>query len=129
VAREVGPDRVLAFGYATFVVAAGARSAAQLATHAGRAPLPYALSALAAAIYAIGLALLMRAHRRGAVRTAMAWCVLEFVAVIAVGTISVVRPFADESVWSRYGSGYGFVPLVLPLFALWWLRSRAAQRA
>jgi hypothetical protein len=25
-------------------------------------------------------------------------------------------------VWSGYGSGYGFVPLVLPVFGLLWLR-------
>jgi hypothetical protein len=25
-------------------------------------------------------------------------------------------------VWSSYGSGYGFVPLVLPVFGLLWLR-------
>ena len=25
------------------------------------------------------------------------------------------------SVWSDYGNGYGFVPLVLPFVGLWWL--------
>jgi hypothetical protein len=29
-------------------------------------------------------------------------------------------------VWSGYGSGYGFVPLVLPMIGLWWLRRTAA---
>jgi hypothetical protein len=24
-------------------------------------------------------------------------------------------------VWSDYGNGYGFVPLVLPFVGLWWL--------
>jgi hypothetical protein len=34
-------------------------------------------------------------------------------------------------VWSGYGSGYGFVPLVLPVFGLLWLRrwsGRVASR-
>jgi hypothetical protein len=30
--------------------------------------------------------------------------------------------FPKATVWSGYGSGYGFVPLVLPLVGLWWLR-------
>jgi len=29
--------------------------------------------------------------------------------------------FADQTVWSTYGIGYGFVPLVLPIAGLWWL--------
>jgi hypothetical protein len=29
-------------------------------------------------------------------------------------------------VWSGFGSGYGFVPLLLPMVGLWWLyRTRA----
>jgi hypothetical protein len=45
-----------------------------------------------------------------------------------VGTLSVVQPgdFAHPTVWSGYGSGYGFVPLVLPMVGLWWLRRTAA---
>ena len=30
--------------------------------------------------------------------------------------------FPDATVWSQYGLGYGFVPLVLPVVGLWWLR-------
>jgi len=34
------------------------------------------------------------------------------------------------SVWSDYGNGYGFVPLVLPFVGLWWLwRVGRADRA
>jgi hypothetical protein len=30
--------------------------------------------------------------------------------------------FPDDTVWSVFGRGYGFVPLILPLVGLWWLR-------
>ena len=31
--------------------------------------------------------------------------------------------FPDKTVWSHFGSGYGYVPLVLPVIGLMWLRS------
>ena len=47
--------------------------------------------------------------------------------VLAVGTLSLADPaaFPDETVWSAYGRGYGFIPLVLPVLGLLWLRRRA----
>jgi hypothetical protein len=35
----------------------------------------------------------------------------------------VVEPelFPDDTVWSRFGSGYGWVPAVLPFLGLAWL--------
>ena len=36
--------------------------------------------------------------------------------------------FPDETVWSVYGIGYGFVPLVLPVLGLLRLRSTASTR-
>jgi len=49
---------------------------------------------------------------------------IELVGVLTVGTISLLAPhaFPEATVWSGYGSGYGFVPLVLPFVGLWWLR-------
>ena len=40
----------------------------------------------------------------------MLW--VELGGVVTVGTLSLVEPdwFADASVWSGYGIGYGFVP-------------------
>lgn len=118
--REIGPGRVLLWVYGLFVVAAGARSAVQLSTHAGRAPLAYALSAVAAVVYAVGLVLLAGGRRRAAT----VWCGLELLGVVTVGVASTAAPrsFPDATVWSHFGSGYGFVPLVLPILALWWLR-------
>jgi hypothetical protein len=50
--------------------------------------------------------------------------------VLTVGTWSLadLATFPDATVWSSYGSGYGFVPLVLPVFGLLWLR-RWSRRA
>jgi hypothetical protein len=43
---------------------------------------------------------------------------------VVVGTVSLFVPqvFPDATVWSFYGMGYGFVPLVLPILGLWWIR-------
>src|SRR6202012_2592808 len=51
-------------------------------------------------------------------------CSVELAGVLVVGTWSVLDPasFPDATVWSSYGVGYGFVPLVLPVFGLLWLR-------
>ena len=49
--------------------------------------------------------------------------VIELIGVLAVGTLSIFDKvaFPDDTVWSGYGSGYGYVPLVLPFIGLWWL--------
>ena len=46
------------------------------------------------------------------------------VGVLVVGTLTVfdTGDFPDDTVWSAYGRGYGFIPLVLPFIGLWWLR-------
>jgi hypothetical protein len=51
--------------------------------------------------------------------------------VLAVGTLSLTHPdlFAHNSVWSYFGLGYGFVPLVLPIWGLLWLRKNPANQA
>ncbi|MGH3256736.1 MAG: hypothetical protein ACRDOU_15310 [Streptosporangiaceae bacterium] len=81
------------------------------------------LSALAGAIYILATVTLTvgsPAARRIAVRS----CSVELAGVLAVGTWSLADPstFPDATVWSDYGSGYGFVPLVLPVLGLLWLR-------
>ena len=50
--------------------------------------------------------------------------------VLVVGTLSLVSPalFAHASVWSWFGMGYLFVPLVLPVFGIWWLVSHRPQK-
>ncbi|NTW40635.1 MAG: hypothetical protein HGA44_12235, partial [Cellulomonadaceae bacterium] len=44
--------------------------------------------------------------------------------VLVVGGLSLARPslFPDATVWSGLGAGYGYVPLVLPVLGMAWLR-------
>jgi len=117
-----GPGRVLVAVYGVFALAASARAAVQIATRFDEAPVAYLLSAFAAAVYL----LLTVALARGARRLAVAACVIELAGVLIVGTFSLADPavFPRATVWSGYGSGYGFVPLVLPVVGLLWLRRR-----
>ncbi len=122
-----GPGRVLVSVYALFALAAGARAGVQLATKLDQAPLAYSLSAFAALVYIV----LTVALARGARRLALAACVIELTGVLVIGTLSLVDPaaFPDETVWSGYGSGYVFVPVVLPILGLFWLlRGSSRQR-
>jgi cytochrome bd-type quinol oxidase subunit 2 len=118
-----GPGRVLVAVYAVFALSASARAGVQLLRDWHEAPLAYALSAFAAVVYVVATVALARGHRRLAV-TAVG---TELLGVLVVGTLSVVDPraFPEATVWSGFGSGYGYVPLVLPLLGLGWLwRSR-----
>lgn len=128
--RRSGPHQVLLVLYALFFVAAGARSAVQLATMADEAPVAYTLSAVAAVTYALGwFAIRSAAHGDTALASVMLW--VELAGVAVVGTLSLVRRdlFPDASVWSDYGIGYGFVPALLPIAGLLWLRRLRAEGA
>ncbi|CAM3879141.1 hypothetical protein KIPE111705_29475 [Kibdelosporangium persicum] len=118
-----GPGRLLIAVYAVFVIAATARSAVQIATRFDRAPLAYVLSAVAAVIYIVALVCLVKGSRTSR-RIVVISCVVELVGVLVVGTVSLFAPqlFPDATVWSCYGRGYGFVPVVLPILGLWWIR-------
>lgn len=122
-----GPGRVLVGLYALFALAAGARATVQIATKFDEAPLAYVLSAVAAVIYLVATIGFVRGGVTGR-RVAMACCAVELVGVLTVGTLSLVDrgAFPHDTVWSAYGRGYGFVPLVLPVLGLIWLRSRPA---
>ena len=125
-----GPGRVLVGVYAVFALAAGARAAVQLATRFDEAPVAYLLSALAAVVYVVATVGLARGGRSGR-RTAMTACAVELAGVLVVGTLSLVDPeaFPDATVWSGFGQGYGYVPLVLPVLGLLWLRHQAEGAA
>lgn len=118
-----GPGRLLVAVYAVFAVAATSRAAVQLLTRYDEAPVPYLLSAFAAGVYVVATVALSRTGRRWW-RIALVACSIELAGVLTVGTWSVLDPdaFPDDTVWSRYGSGYLFVPLVLPVLGLLWLR-------
>ena len=121
-----GPARVLVAVYAVFALAAGARAAVQLSTRFSEAPVAYLLSALAAVVYIVATVGLARGGRGGR-RAAFVAITTELIGVLVVGTLSLVdrAAFPDETVWSGYGRGYGFVPLVLPVLGLLFLRRQA----
>ena len=115
-----GPGRPLTAVYGVFALAASARAGLQLATKYSDAPVAYLLSAVAAVVYVVATVALLRDHRR----VATAAVLVELAGVLVVGTLSYAdrAAFPDQTVWSGYGSGYGYVPLVLPVLGLLWLR-------
>ena len=119
-----GFGRVLVAVYAVFAIAASARSLYQLATKADEAPLAYALSALAGVVYVVATLALATDRRRLATATIG----FELVGVLAVGALTLVdgELFPDQTVWSGFGAGYLFIPLVLPFVGLWWLWATAS---
>lgn len=118
-----GPGRLLLALYGVFTVAAASRSAYQLTARFDEAPLAYTLSALAALVYGFITVSLARGGDR-ARRAATLCCAAELLGVLAVGTWTLLDPsaFPDQTVWSDYGMGYLFLPLVLPVTGLLWLR-------
>lgn len=122
-ASRSGAGRVLIFVYGIWALAATARSVVQLSLQFHRAPLAYILSAVAAVFYIVATISLARGDAASR-RVARISCAIELLGVIVVGTFSVVAPrfFPDATVWSGYGIGYGFIPVVLPILGLLWLR-------
>ncbi len=130
--RITGVARVLIVVYGVMALAATGRSFVQLVGEFDQAPLAYSLSAASAVVYI--LATLALIFSRSSAWYVIAWVAVlfELVGVLVVGTLSIVLPdlFQHPTVWSLYGNGYLFVPLVLPMFGLWWLwRHRSAAPA
>nr|WP_203859057.1 hypothetical protein [Plantactinospora mayteni] len=118
-----GPGRALVAVYILFAIAASCRAGVQIVTKFDEAPVAYLLSALAAVIYIVATVGLARGDRAGR-RTALVCCTVELVGVLSVGALSLLDPalFPDDTVWSDFGGGYGYIPLVLPVLGLLWLR-------
>lgn len=120
-----GPHQVLLALYALFTVAAGARALVQLTTQYDEAPVAYWLSLAAAVTYALGWYAIRQASAgHTGFASVMLW--VELAGVLSVGTLSLLVPewFPEASVWSDFGIGYGFVPAVLPVAGLFWLRKQ-----
>lgn len=123
-----GPGILLLWVYGVMVVGALSRSVYQLSTEFGRAPLAYLLSAVAGLVYCFITWSLVRGGE-GARTAARVCCAIELAGVLVVGTWTLVDgdSFPDATVWSDYGMGYLFIPVILPVSALLWLRrSRVA---
>lgn len=121
--RMTGIGRVLVVVYAIMALAATGRSFVQIVQRFDEAPLAYTLSAVSALVYIVATLALVFAGSRPWYIVAWIAIVFELVGVLVVGALSLALPdlFAHPSVWSWFGLGYLFVPLVLPFFGLWWL--------
>ncbi len=124
-----GLGRVLVAVYAIFALAATSRAGVQISTKFHEAPLAYLLSAFAAVVYIVATIALAR-RGDGWWRVALTACSIELLGVLAIGTLSLVdaAAFRHPTVWSVYGEGYLFIPLVLPVIGLYWLRRTAPAK-
>ena len=86
---------------------------------------------MAAVVYIVATVALIAPGR---VWYRVAWITISFelAGVLVIGTLSLLAPAAlglhdidpfgrDANVWSVYGLGYLFIPLVLPILGLFWL--------
>jgi len=121
--RMTGIGRVLVVVYAIMALAATGRSFVQIAEKFDQAPLAYTLSGLSAVVYIIATLGLIFSRSDAWYRVAWVAIVFELVGVLVIGALSLLLPalFAHPTVWSWFGAGYLFIPLVLPFFGLWWL--------
>ncbi len=129
-ARMTGIGRVLVIVYAVMALAATGRSFVQIVRDFEAAPLAYSLSAVAALVYILATLALILAHKPGWYLVAWIAIVFELSGVLIVGTLSILAPelFDHASVWSWFGQGYLFIPLVLPIFGIWWLVTHRPER-
>jgi hypothetical protein len=121
--KRIGLHRTVVAVYAVLSLAAVGRSSFQIITKFDDAPLAYGLSGLAAAVYVLATIAVALSARSGLRRLALGAITFELVGVLAIGTLSVAVPdlFPEATVWSQFGMGYLFIPLVLPVVGLWWL--------
>ncbi len=120
--RVAGLGRVLIAVYALLALAATGRSVYQIVSDFEAAPFAYSLSAVAAAVYIFATVALIAP---GAGWRVVAWITISFelLGVLVVGALSIFDSvlFPAKTVWSLFGRGYGFVPLLLPIAGLIWL--------
>lgn len=123
IATNQGFGRVLVVIYAIFAIGATSRSVIQIVGRFDEAPIAYSLSAFAAVVYVVATIALARGNKTSR-KVAYVAVGIEMAGVLIVGALSVIFPeaFPRATVWSNFGSGYLFIPLVLPPVALWWLR-------
>jgi len=123
--NRLGNARALVILYVVLAIAATGRSGYQLVTKFDQAPVAYSLSAAAAIVYIVATIAIARGDRVLAIGAML----FELVGVVGVGALTLVTPelFPNDTVWSGFGSGYLYIPLVLPIVGLWWLRKRASS--
>ncbi|MDP9886691.1 hypothetical protein [Pseudarthrobacter enclensis] len=127
--RNTGPGRLLIAVYGVFAISATARAGYQILTKFSEAPLAYLLSAFAAVVYIVATISLAKAGTTW-FKVSVAAVLVELVGVLVVGTLSILDSvqFPHETVWSLFGRGYGFIPLLLPILGLVWLYRRRPSK-
>lgn len=124
-----GIGRVLIVVYGILALAATGRSVVQILTKFDEAPAAYLLSALSAVVYILATVALVANGPRW---YAIAWGTITFelIGVLVIGLLSVFDPvlFPHDTVWSYFGRGYVFIPLVLPVLGIWLLYSRRPSK-
>ncbi len=128
--KNSGFGRLLVVIYGVFTLSAGARALYQVIRKFDEAPLSISLSALSAVIYLVATVALAK-KGEGAWKISLAAVSIEMAGVLLIGIFSYLQPerFEVASVWSFFGSGYGYIPLVLPVVGLWWLNKTRPTRA
>lgn len=122
---------VIGIAYTVLAVAALSRSAYQAATGVatGRAVVAVALSAVAGVVYLIAAIALRRATPRS-IRLGRCCLYVELIGVVVVSVVELASGgFGRSAVWSGFGVGYGYLPVLLPIVGLWLNRpARGAGR-
>lgn len=128
--RRSGAGRILIAVYVVLALAATGRSFYQLVAKFDQAPVAYTLSALAAVVYIVATVALIA---RGPVwfRIAQITIGFELAGVLIIGALSLIIPslFAHPTVWSYFGMGYLFIPLIMPILGLRWLAKHPEKAA
>lgn len=110
---------ILIVVYAILALAATGRSSVELMQKFSEAPLPYSVSAASALIYILVTVALWRRWRT----VALVGSAVELLGVLTVGILTTFEPtwWPEHTVWTGFGSGYGWVPVLLPMVALYFL--------
>ncbi|MFY9487238.1 MAG: hypothetical protein WAP35_00880 [Solirubrobacterales bacterium] len=116
-------------GYALLAFAAIGRSTYELVAKFDEAPLAYSLSTFAAVVYCVGVWGIARADKL-ALRVARVSVTFELAGVLIVGTLTAIdsSAFPEGTVWTLYGRDYGWLPLIVPVLALWWLSRQHPEK-
>src|SRR5690606_20593498 len=128
--RITGIGTVLTFVYGVMALAATGRSFVQIASRFEHAPIPYLLSAAAAVVYLPATVGLLLPTSPAWYRVAGVGVPIEPGGALVIGALSWAVPdvfHADQTVWSLYGQGYVWVPLVLPFVGIWYLTAQRAR--
>ena len=123
--QERGIGNLVIAVYGVFAISATVRAIYQLVRRYDEAPLAYWLSLFSALVYIVATIALAKNN----VSLAKNTLIFELLGVLTVGSMSLLVPkiFDRPTVWSYFGVGYGFIPLLLPIFGLWWISGRKSS--